>query len=42
MADITALVLVDFAGRVKIPIPEDHLHLKRWYQEVSARPSARA
>lgn len=42
MADITALVVVDFAGRIKMPIPEDHLHLRRWYQEVSARPGARA
>lgn len=42
MPDITALVVVDFAGRVKIPIPEDHTHLRHWHEEVSARPSAKA
>ena len=42
MADITALVVVDFAGRIRMTIPENHLHLKRWHEEVSARPSAEA
>ncbi|WP_050479834.1 glutathione S-transferase family protein [Herbaspirillum rhizosphaerae] len=43
VADITALVTVDFAtGGAKLPIPEDHTALKRWYEIVAARPSAKA
>ena len=42
MADITALVLVDFAGWMKIGIPEAATSLKRWYDSVSLRPAARA
>lgn len=40
-ADIGGLVVVDFAGWIKAAIPDDHVHLKRWYDEVSARPSAK-
>lgn len=42
IADISALVLIDFAGWIKIAIPDDADHLKRWYAEVSTRPSAAA
>lgn len=43
VADITALVTVDFAtNALKMPIPEGHIALRRWYDEVSARPSAKA
>lgn len=42
MADISALVLVDFARWIKLDIPGDATHLARWYDEVSARPSAAA
>ena len=42
IADISALVLVDFARWVKLDIPDDATHLARWYAEVSARPSAAA
>jgi glutathione S-transferase len=42
IADITALVSVDFAHRAKMPVPESHTHLRRWYSQVSARPSAKA
>ena len=42
VADISALVLVDFAGWVKLPVPEGAKHLSRWYVEVSKRPSAAA
>ena len=38
LADITAVVSVDFAARIKWSMPEDHLHLRRWHEEVSARP----
>lgn len=42
MADISALVLVDFARWIKLDLPDDATHLARWYGEVSARPSAAA
>lgn len=42
IADITGLCAVDFAKSVGISIPEDCSHLKRWYANVSSRPSARA
>ena len=42
MADISAMVLVDFARWVKLDVPEDAANLARWYGEVSARPSAAA
>lgn len=42
IADITALVFVDFAAWVKLPIPDDLENLKRWHSVVSTRPSARA
>jgi glutathione S-transferase len=42
IADITTLVTVDFAKRIKLAIPDDSVHLRRWYDAVSARPSAKA
>ena len=39
-ADIMALVLVDFAGWLKMALPTDAAHARRWYAAVSARPSA--
>ena len=42
IADISAMVLVDFARWIKLDIPDDALNLARWYGEVSARPSATA
>lgn len=42
IADITAMVLVDFAAWSKIEVPTDSGNLKRWYEAVSSRPSARA
>lgn len=42
IADISGLVVVDFAGWIKIPIPDDARNLRRWYEAVSARPSASA
>ena len=42
IADITMLVTVDFAGWVKMTIPESCMYLRRWYDAVSARPSAKA
>ena len=42
IADITGLVTVDFARWVKLAIPEDCAHLRRWHRAVSDRPSAKA
>lgn len=43
LADITALVTVDFAARaIKIDVAPEHAHVRRWHQAVSARDSAQA
>lgn len=42
VADITALVAADFAGWIKLPLPEQAKNLRRWYEAVSSRPSAQA
>ena len=42
VADITTLVAVDFAGWIKLAIPDDCANLRRWHAQVGARPSAKA
>ena len=42
VADITALVAVDFMRPARIQRPAELKNLERWYQDVSARPSAKA
>jgi glutathione S-transferase len=43
VADITAVVTVDFATKAAgLPIPDQHVALKRWYDSISARPSMAA
>jgi glutathione S-transferase len=42
VADITALVAVDFAKPARVERPPGLDNLSRWHQEVSARPSAKA
>ncbi len=43
IADITAQVaLLTARGALKLPIPDDHTNLARWWAAVSSRPSARA
>ncbi|MCY4566398.1 MAG: glutathione S-transferase family protein [Gammaproteobacteria bacterium] len=42
IADITAYVAIDFAGRAEIEIPADCPDLARWFGEVGKRPSAAA
>lgn len=42
VADITAMVALDFTKVAKIEKPEGLGHLERWYGEVSERPSAKA
>ena len=41
IADISALIVVDFAGRLKLTVPEECANLRRWYAAVSGRPSAK-
>jgi glutathione S-transferase len=42
VADITALVAVDFMRVSKLAVPEDLTNVRRWHQAVSARASAAA
>jgi glutathione S-transferase len=42
VADITALVAVDFMRVSKLAIPDALANVKRWHEKVSARPSAAA
>lgn len=42
VADITAMVAIDFMKPARIARPEGLANLDRWYAEVSSRPSAKA
>ena len=42
VADITAMVAIDFMKPARVTRPEGLAHLERWYGEVSSRPSAKA
>ncbi|MCB1510135.1 MAG: glutathione S-transferase [Hyphomicrobiaceae bacterium] len=42
VADITAMIAIDFMKPAKIERPADLTSLARWYDAVSARPSAKA
>ena len=42
IADITAMVAVDFMKPAKIERPPELTNLARWFEEVSTRPSASA
>jgi glutathione S-transferase len=42
VADITALVAVDFMRVSKLAVPDDLGNVRRWHEAVSARPSAAA
>ena len=42
VADITALAAVDFMRVSKLAVPDDLVHVRRWHEAVSARPSAAA
>jgi glutathione S-transferase len=42
VADITALVAVDFMRVSKLAVPDDLANVRRWHEAVSARPSAGA
>jgi glutathione S-transferase len=42
VADITALVAVDFMRVSRLAVPETLVNVRRWHQAVGARPSAAA
>ena len=42
VADITALVAIDFMKPAKLAVPPAHRNIARWHAEMSARPSAKA
>jgi glutathione S-transferase len=42
VADITAMIAVDFMRVSRLTIPDDLANVRRWYEAVSARPSAKA
>ena len=42
VADITAMVAVDFMRVSKLAMPDNLTNVRRWHAEVSARPSAAA
>jgi glutathione S-transferase len=42
IADIAAMVVVDFAAWIKVSVPDDAMNMRQWYESVSARQSARA
>ena len=42
IADITALVGIEFMKPARIVRPSGLAHLERWYAEIAARPSAKA
>jgi len=42
VADITAMIAVDFMRVSKLTVPENLSHVRRWHEAVSARPSAAA
>jgi glutathione S-transferase len=42
VADITAMIAVDFMRVSKLAVPDDLANVRRWHQAASARPSAKA
>jgi glutathione S-transferase len=42
VADITAMIAVDFMRVSKLTVPDNLANLRRWHTAVSARPSAKA
>ena len=42
IADITAMIATDFMKPARLTIPDKALHFKRWYAQVSSRPSHKA
>ena len=41
IADIVAFIGIDFTRMIKLPIPEEFEHLRRWMEVMRARPAAK-
>ena len=42
IADIAAMIAIDFLKPARLQVPENHKHLLAWHQRMKARPSADA
>jgi glutathione S-transferase len=42
VADISGLVAIDLMKPAKLAVPDEMKHVKRWYTDITARPSAAA
>ena len=42
IADITAMIAIDFMKPARLEVPEDLVHLLNWHRSVKARPSSAA
>ncbi|MGO4173663.1 glutathione S-transferase family protein [Bosea sp. TAF32] len=42
VADITAGIAIDFMKPSRIPLAEDFVHIRRWHDQLSTRPSWKA
>jgi glutathione S-transferase len=42
VADITAMVAVDFMRVSRLAVPDELINVRRWHQDVTSRPSASA
>jgi glutathione S-transferase len=42
VADITTMIAIDFMKPIRIAVPDEMTHVRRWHAEVSGRPSAKA
>lgn len=42
VADITGMIAVDFMKPAKLAVPDEMTNVRRWHDEVAARPSAKA
>lgn len=42
IADITGMIAVDFMKPARIAVPDELQNVKRWYQTIASRPSAKA
>ena len=42
IADITGMIGIDFMKPARIELPQELSNVRRWYEAVSSRPSARA
>ncbi len=42
IADITAMIAVDFLKPARLEVPEEHTHVLDWHKRMKARPSANA